>query len=453
MKRDIKFPKEAQEFFNRKAEELLELLRPEQESQHQKRNITTSEDHASRGTLDITISDTLQYSTINMIGEETSRFFHAKSGYIGLSEDCYSKFDVLAYNIANKSSLKDAVSKSFIKDSLFDWLEKRYKGELSNNVDFVNFLITKTKETIKTRKIALPISNLAIEKPFEVGNVLFDFFAKELFDQLERTIEANSRDERESKQRFINRIRKKYQGVVYASISIEAEIKKSIEIAKQETEEALVVLRFFSPSSIFPRIPSYYGMMGKATIPTSCVFIFESDLPAIIEGVDERREFRRVISDNEFQGLRKMGLEHASDLIKKEKRNKFEDLIISCLFLFSRAVESSLFQDKLVLTLVSIETLLLKDASEPIQYSIGLRLAFLAASTVETRKEVIDIVKKAYKLRGDYLHHGKPKTDLQLLRDLQRIVWKALKSVLVESNKYCLKKEFLDSIQEKILSD
>ena len=445
MRKNIKFPSDSEKYFNEKAKELLKILKPEPKRENEK-NTITSGSHYFKKELNVPITDDIKYATINGIGMETSRFFSNNEGFIGLSGESYYKFEDLTFKIINDSPLEDIISENFVKNVLFQWLKLRYKKKMSETKEFVTYLTEESYNSIIPRRIAIPIANLEIEMSFSIGNVEFDFFRRELFDRISEKIEVNSTNEKEQKQRFMNRIRNKYQGVVFSSFDIEAEIEKSIDIARQETEMALMILRFFSPSSIFPIVPCYYGMMGKVFIPQSSVFVFENGLPTITEKVEERRQFNRTITYNEIEQLKRRGLNHASNLIKKKKRNEFEELIINCMFIFSRAVVSKSFQDKLVFTLVSAETLLLGNTSESIQSTVGSRLASLHTPKSKIQEEIKQIVKNAYRLRSAYLHHGIRKYDIQLLANLQQIVWHALRKSLIDSSNYLTKAEFLTSI-------
>ena len=230
--------------------------------------------------------------------------------------------------------------------------------------------------------------------------------------------------------------------------------QRCIEIAKLQIEKALTVLRFFSPSAFLPEIPCYFGIMGQTDIPKSHYFVFENEdeIPLVQEGIDERRMHSWSISAHEYSELYKMGLRLASNLIFKEDHTQFEDSVLNSMYLFGRALTSREFQDKIVYALVSIETLLLQNQSEPIQSNVGLRLAFLSESEPQKRKNVKETINKAYKFRSSYIHHGKIGEDWELLKVLQHTIWTAIRNALVSVDRFKTRKEFLDYIENMILS-
>lgn len=120
--------------------------------------------------------------------------------------------------------------------------------------------------------------------------------------------------------------------------------------------------------------------------------------------------------------------------------------------LFARSVTSEGFQDRVVYTLVSIETLLLRDQTEPIQSSVGLRLAFLTESDAKERREVRELISKAYKIRSQYIHHGKRTEDWELLSNLQCSVWTGIREALLLAHEHKTQKDFLDYIDSILYS-
>jgi hypothetical protein len=243
-----------------------------------------------------------------------------------------------------------------------------------------------------------------------------------------------------------------YQGKVFASISLRAEKDKCVEVAKKETDKALTILRFFSPSALLPEIPSYFGRMGHVDIPSNHIFIFEDELPVIHKEIAEKSNPYWRIRRDQILEFEKYGLANANEIITKEKPTKFDDVLLNSISLFTRGIRSKDIHDKLVFTLVSLETMLLKNETEPIQSSIGLRLAFLTASSISDRKKVIKCVKDAYQQRSRYIHHGRQSSTLETLKDIQNYTWTALIKILHLKDNFISQESLIDSIEDKILS-
>ncbi|MBU1299515.1 MAG: hypothetical protein KKF20_02915 [Bacteroidetes bacterium] len=449
----IKLPAEAEEYFDKKASELLLLLYPKLKDETPKPKSMMSDDQKVTIKLDEReIGGFNLLGTMNGFGNQTSRYFQSDKGPIGLAGENYLGFAKLFDQLASRSELRKLLSKECVEDIFFEWFEKRYKGKLDNSLSFTRYLKDRSTEKIKHYKISIPISFLAIEEPFQLGRVTFEYFKKDFFDEFEQaTCKKNPNNEATIKESMQN-IRKRFQGVVFSTMTIEAEKDRCIEIAKQETEKALVVLRFFSPWAFFPENTAYFGRMGWTNVPIDYIFVFEDRFPNITEAVDEYKELRFPLNVKDVAMFKSLGLERASNLIAKDKLTELEDLLFNSMFLFSRSVVAPDFQDKLVYCLVAVETLLLKNETEPIQSSVGLRLAFLAAQSVDKRRKVMKLIRDAYKLRSSYIHHGSVHEDLETLRSLRIVTWESIRNVLFMTDKYSTQKDLLDFIEEKCLS-
>ncbi len=453
----IMLEKKAEEYFNGKIAAFLNELKPAPQQQ-MPQNVNSSASYAfvSGHLTNPEISSIRSLNTLT--GKLVSRFFIIDKKTIGFDQNSYAEFDKFIENLYQRKEINAFLSKSFISDCAFEWFEKKYKGALPKESNLIDYLKAKAEGAIRKYRISLPVSFLFMEKPFKVGNVSFDFMDKAFCDRYisnarSKITEKGKLDENNF-DIFETRFRKRYQGTALATVSSEAEKQRCIEIARLQVEEALTVLRFFSPSAFIPEIPSYFGLMGQTDIPQSYYFVSEADnnIPRVKESVDERRTYEWNISAQDFSEMCKIGFDLASDLIAKEDYSEFEDLILNSMSLFGRSLTSRNYQDKIVYALVSIETLLLQNQTEPIQSSVGLRMAFLVESDAQNRKDVKDMTSKAYKFRSSYIHHGKNKEDWELLRDLQHSIWTAIRNALACADKFKIPKDFIAYIENMILS-
>lgn len=450
----IEFPIQAKEYFDAKAEEILLLLKPRSTREQPGREKRSNVNIYSEEIPEDQIFDFRVTGKIDRLGKEKAKYFETENGLIGLEGDNYTIGETLIFKLSERPELNKLLSGEFIKETLFGWLEKRYKGEITLTRKFSEHLIEKATEGIKERKVSIPIAFLSIERSFQLGRVIFEYIPDMLFDKIERQIRAKTGNA-EGINEGVRQIRKRYQGLVYSSVTISAELQKCIEIAKEETEKALMVLRLYCPTVFVPTIPSYFAPVGKVGLPASYLLVFEEKtiLPNLNEQIDERRSPVCFFSEEDLTMFKmRCGLDDADELIVKESSTKLEDLLLLCLSLFARGIKSTDFQDRVVFMLVVTETLLLKNTSEPIQASVSQRMAFLTAFSVKERREIIDIIKEAYKYRSSYLHHGNKKDDFELLQKLQHIVWTGLTNVLKTRDKFSSQDELLRFIEDKILS-
>jgi len=445
-------------YFDSKIDDLLLELKPRREPDRAGPREESSLCHVF--VRDVNPNDIISFSSLGSfdgLGNELSRYFPADTVAIGLEGEEYARFEQVMERLYEQVSINSIVSLKFLKTSAFDWFEKQYKGQIPRQLGFIEFLTEAVQASVREYKISIPISFLAIQEPFKVGNVVFEYYKKESFDDyLARAREAarksvafDERDFRVGEEKF----RKKYQGLVYASVQVEAEKTRAIEVATDDAEKALMVLRFLSPTAFAPEVPCYFGLMGRTYLPAHHYFVFWDRSMETHEGISESRDITWRITRNEFSQLNlEKPLREASELVTKKGRSDLETSLMSSIHSFGRSLACPAFHDRVVHMTVAAETLLLQTANEPIQSNLSRRLAFLAEREAQQRKEAIEVIRRVYKARSSYIHHGKVKEDMKLLRQLQHIIWTAIANTLNLRHKLSTQKELCDYVENLILS-
>ena len=145
----------------------------------------------------------------------------------------------------------------------------------------------------------------------------------------------------------------------------------------------------------------------------------------------------------------KIGLQRLHDILISNKRSELDEAVLEAVLLYSRCTIAKDPADKLVYILVGLESILLKDPNEPVTQSLSERIAFLVASDLEKRKGVVQAIKKAYKLRSDFLHHGASFQSLEILRQLMEIAWYAVLALIGSTCELNTRKELLDHLDDQ----
>jgi hypothetical protein len=449
----INLPQQAIDYYNQKADELLLKLEPYKESSSLD-SAQSSKSHLFSQTIDVKDIDNLSISTVDGFGNIKSKYFDTATGQVGLCGENYQKCRVIIEKLSNTKELRELVSYKFIHDSIFTWFSEKYNGSIKQDIQFLSYLSKRISEVINKYKIAIPISFLIIEKPFKIGNIVFDFLRTDLFDKYEKKSLEGVTDENEINaiKQGIIKIRKKYQGKTCATIKLEAERNKAIEIAKNETDISLAVLQFFSPAALIPESTNYISRMGQISVLESHVFLFEGELPVIMAYFDDNRYPFWHLGEKELSKLEEFGINMFSNLISRKNLSKFEETCLTSIRYYSKAISFRKFPDRLVFLIVSIETLLLMDKNEPIQENVTRRLAILTKSLAQQQVNVISTLSKAYQRRSSYLHHGEIISDMNMLKDLQLIIWTAIERAVHFTSKFITKSEFINYLEEKISS-
>jgi len=447
----LSFPKSFIDSFNSNANNILSCLKLLPPREIKKNHVKFSDSHSVKYNIDEKdVISVRSLPSIDGFGKEKGWYFETPEGKVGLEQEEYQEFLNLVEKLAERKEIRNLISQKFMKNVFFEWFKKRYKQKFESK--FIEYFIQRADEEVMNRKISIPIKFLIIEESFKVGKIIFEFLTEKFFDDLEEDFKKDTRIPAERRSDFFKDWRKKYQGKVYASIKVRGDKETCKRIAKEETEVALMALRFFSPTVFIPEVPSYFGIKGKTSVPSMDFLVFEGRFPNIEYGIEENMIFNFIVDKVLFNKMKKMGLDNLSNLLLKDKKTELEELLLNSLFLFSKAIISKNFEDKIVFSLVPIEMLLLKNTSEPIQSNLWLRLSFLTANKAEDRKKVKKLIQEVYKLRSAYLHHGEKKENFKLLRDLQIHIWTALKNILISREEFATKEDLLGYIEDKILS-
>ena len=449
---DFDLNKEAIEYFNNSAQELLLLLKPYKLQEKGNENLssishTYSEDVSDKiiGIKNIMSKDGL--------GNIKSRHFKYGNGFIGLADDSYQSFIKLVKALLKKRKIEFFLSQKYLENIIFEWFEREYKGIISKETTFIQYFEKRSKAEIKNYKISIPLIYISIHKPFQLGNVQYDFLNKEYFDSLVNIITKNKTESEtlEDIEKRVFNLRKEYQGIVLATMNINAEREKAIEKTIEIVDYHIKLFKCFSTTTFLPEIPTYFDRKGHASIPMTYVLLFEAENPIEFSWIDENKDFDFMIDNETIESFSTLGYTKAFELINKDKRSELENTFINMISLFSKSISSIDFQDKLVYSLVALEILLLKNDTEPIQNSVGIRLAFLTRKDVDERRDVIKIVKECYKIRSSYIHHGKIRSEYILLQQLQLLVWQSIINLIRSIDRFKNQTEFVEYIEGLIL--
>ncbi len=413
------------EYLNDKAKDFLFLLKPIAQNDRKSASSQTKSKFSSHHipSINIDSNDILDssISRIDLEGNVVSKSFDYNDKLIGFEQHDFLELRKFLEKISIRNEFHDKISYEFLLNSIFKWFKCNYTGKIDNKI-FYDYLRKKINESVKKTRISIPIENLSIESKFKIGDIEFDFFSEDFFKKWEE----NSKNSK-----YVKDLKKKYQGKVIASISIEAEQIKCLEIAKEKVENSLILLRIFSPTILFDdRIPSYFGRKGSILVPESHSFIFHNEFPTLSSSIDCNNIPIRTISNDELHMLKQNGLEEASQLMTKNDPTDFEKKILNSLNILSRSVISNNFEEKMLFTLVSIETLLLKNHNEPIQSNIGRRLAYLISKDPTKRKEINDLIIKAYDLRSRFIHHGQQIVETEILHKTRIYIFESIIKIL-----------------------
>lgn len=393
----------------------------------------------------------IRFSMVDQAGVKVAKYFKHNDKLIGLHGERYKRLVRISQEMQRTKGLCKRVSVTLLTDLIFDWMKDKYKK--TTNLSMVEHVLSKCKESMQELEIWIPIAMLHIQSEIEIGRITLKTITKEMFDRWRAETEKKNLGDNDKIQKMFDKEQKEVQGLAAATIKVCAEPKRAFEIALQETEKSISLLRFFSPSNFHPEITSYCTVLGKESSErTKHLVIREGQLVQINSAIVDKAIRHWVIGDALFSMLERGGLEILSNLLVQERRTEFQEKLLDSLLLYSKSSLAKTPADKLVYILVALESILLKNESELIQQNIGERMAFFIGRNVSERKSIIRNLKKAYTLRSSFVHHGHTIEDLETLKEFMLNTWRFFSHLIQNANRFNTGEQLIDAIEERKLT-
>jgi hypothetical protein len=140
------------------------------------------------------------------------------------------------------------------------------------------------------------------------------------------------------------------------------------------------------------------------------------------------------------------------DLALNNKGTELRKSLYEAILIYSRNNLTTDLSEKLLFVLVSLESLLLRDGTEAIQGNLAERLAFLAGPTLDERKAIVETTRTVYRLRSNFVHHGKAVEEVEALEQFLDYAWRALATVLTEVDKFASHADLISYLNDRRLA-
>lgn len=420
--------------FNLKAEELfLELERRPAEPRRGANEPLDPDIHVEAYVKPEDIIGEIRFGHVDAFGNENAKSFKDGNEVVGLFGESYKKLVRLAEGMHRTKELKGTVSVTLLTDFIFDWLTNKCHRVQTSQMcaDVLDNSGTKIEEI----ELWLPIHMLNVQSDINVGRIVFKTITRVMIDAWHANYLTHAKDAETiaAVEEFISRKRRELQGFAAATIRLTAEPRRAREIAFDEAEMPISLLRFYSPANFAPRLTSYCALLGRQHIDTYESLTIKNGLIICDEsGLMDRAEPSWALSTSQIRAVRSAGLDSLSTLTLMQDRTEFQEQLISALTVYSRASLAKDFADKLIYALVAVESMFLLDSNEPIMDKLSERMAFLAGDTVKTRQGIVANIKKTYELRSQFIHHGRNIgiDDMEIVEEFMLTAWRCLQGLI-----------------------
>lgn len=384
-------------------------------------------------------------------GKVVSRFFIHNENKYGILPDNYLALQQIAESIQNNVSFKNVASFEYVESSIFDWITERFKDKCAHN-SFIDYFINKLSNDIKKFNILIPLSHIYVEKEFVFGGAKIRNLSKHLIDDFEINFRQKQGDN-EKVDAFFDKFRTDYQGLAVAEFCVESEPIFAQEFCLNEARKITDLLGIYSPAIFSPNIACSVKPKGMEQIQTFTTIVSHENSTSITTStLNTGNMLTRFLSHNKLQEYNQCGLFIISELAIKKNLSNFEKCILNMAYLYSKAAFTYDPIEKIIYMLSSLESILLKNDSEPIQQNLSERIAFFIEKKLDKRKEIIKNIRHIYSFRSKFLHHGHTLNDLQEFTFFFTNVWLFFVKLIYHHNKFSTKQNFIASIDDIKLS-
>lgn len=358
-----------------------------------------------------------------------------------------------------------------------------------------NFFKSITKE-IREYQFVVPIFNLKIHKPLQIGDVRFKFFSsyqvKKWLKMFREVIESvpkyNAQKKKESIKLIMQENIEPLRNKVCAETIVKARIERAREIALRKIAQAVDILKLYC--LVVERGPygSNVGLVGETLGSSVRAMLVRSISDANLHPALERvgSLYGLEIDSKLLKMMRKIGIRKVNKMLLAKKRTWVENKVLRAIYWYSRIFDTPLrrvdeekillkkkkhkrrkrsskreeiveyghLNDRLVKSMLAFESLLIIDKHESIQNNIAERSAYILRKGYTKRKDLKNFIKDMYDLRSDVVHRGFTYVSVGELSQFISYVREAIITIILKKDRLGLRtqQDFYEWFEKKKFS-
>lgn len=380
-------------------------------------------------------------------GTETARYFTAGGAVLAVEGDLHAELRRTVEGMCRTAGLRGKVSERTLVDLVTQWLRERYVKRTNDQMS--EYVLRALRDRVRIHHVLIPLHQTYIEDPCPIGPIT----VRGISGQEIRTwfSQHESRSGAEIDQRTLERWLKRLQGRAAVEVVVEAEPHAAVQRGWTEADRAAALLRIFSPGALHPRMRTDVVPVGQQPSDERYCLLLHND--QLLAASDELVVYPGIpswsIPSRDAARFRAAGLDRIGSLLNDRSLTDLEERLLSALLVYSRcAIERSL-SEKLLHIFTALESLLLRNDTEPIQESLAVRVAFLVGSSSAERQKAATLVKAAYRLRSAYIHHAREASDWIVADQFLPMAWQAMLAVVRSAEHFRTRSAFIDALEAR----
>lgn len=394
-------------------------------------------------------------------GNLRTRFISRDGISYSLTDECLDLWDTILRDLLVKCNWNKKFSEKYVDLRLQELINIIIKEESPQRAyEYFDQLADEYEQYSNEQILNVPLFGIElVENQIELGKItlkkLNDELTEELIEKLSYAISNSSNTDDEKKMHFDLEkgfIDKYLRNQVCATLTVNAEPERALEIAETESQRALDLLRYAIPAIYSQDKGVIIGLQGEYSRNIRYAQIFSADgcsfsCRITVVGPDYPLE----LSPQNIEHMKKIGVFKLGELLKKEQLSKFEEALLQGIEWFSRAQTQSEPKNKLLNLITVLETFLTPKGNDPIQKTIAEGIAILLEDDPIPRKKLIKRIKVFYGFRSK-LSHGQGKEILNTdIKELLNIAGSLIMILTEQKDRFISKEELINWIEYKKL--
>lgn len=337
----------------------------------------------------------------DVTGERVLIFIQTDNQLFGLSELDFADIENISNKIHTIRWAIDRLSRKFIEDEFLIWARGNFR--IQNRSSFSDAIIVKSLEKIALLEVWAPIAHLEVETPLEFGSVRIAPITSDKIDSIEQMGEAIfPAAQKEAVRELFTNMRRELQGFAAVVVSLEAEPILAEERGVMIAQDAVSLLRFFSPAAPVSWVLCPTALLGAEIVPHSKLLVLTDASFSMTDRIASSDIAFWKLSQSGIERLEEMGFRQAGDLVSPAGLSNFAASVRSSLITYGKGTTFPDLIDRLIHALSALEGVFLRHAMEPIESNIADRISFILSKLESERAEIAQNVRQAYRLRGQY---------------------------------------------------
>lgn len=392
---------------------------------------------------DLTDEPLLAWS--DLAGRPVGRYFPMNGQMVALRDDGYRQLRRLVEKVRAAKPFSIGLSDQFIEIEIFKWW--RTEIRTGKHKPLSAHLLAVSAEAVSPRTLMVPLSNLEIERPFQLGDVLVTPVGTDLFDEFGADGVARFPDAAAEIRAEALKMRQEYSHLTAVCVDIVGEREFANQRAREIAADMADFFRFMSPAAASRNIVFACFPYGCEHEPTATVIeIADNKMAHFSSGLVDRSSLRWKLSFNELDGHMKDGFRNCAVFFGANPLSGFQRRVKTAIAAYAQGIAATDIRNRLIYAMSAAEHILLRDDNEPIQSNVGERMAFLIAKAADDRRAVAANFKKAYGFRSRQVHHLAKIEDEDVLDKFFEHMFLMLRSAMDNMPRFKEHGHFLDAI-------